>query len=240
MNQELTNLQNHSFISTILNDTHKFSLKTDEQTVIPEHEYYVRKTVFYALHLLELCEQLNNAIELLSNFNYSKSIKVTRIEHLKYNIENYIIRLTSISDRLLQLINATFHTGTSEKVVSERTVVTNVKVDRTGINQHYKELNKTIRAYVEDRNAIVHRHTILNKQLDQFHLFYHEELTQEYIELGKYDEASYKQLRKKILSDFVSNKKDEFKEINKKCFTSILPIFDLLQIEYTKQTKALI
>ncbi|MDX2359327.1 MAG: Cthe_2314 family HEPN domain-containing protein [Crocinitomicaceae bacterium] len=239
MTEELNKLEQHHLFTQLLNDSTGFSDEADEDTVFTEYEYYVRNAGFYCVHLLELCKQLDNAIELFSNFNYSKSNKVGRIEHLKYNLENYIIRLTSISDRMLQLINGVFHLGTNEKSVNDRTILTNVKVDRTDVPKLYKVFNKTIKDYTSDRNAIVHRHAYLDDKLHRFKLFYNDELTQIAFDKKELNQESFKHRRKKMLTDFILDKKTVFKEINKNCFVTILPIFDQLETEYNKQKKQL-
>src|SRR5690606_34214760 len=134
-------------------------------------------TGFYSIHFLELCRQLENAIELLSNFRYDGKSSISRGDHLTYNIENYIIRLTSLSDRTLQTINATFHLGIDERDVNERVIINNIKVSRTTLSKHYNDFKKSLKDYTGERNTIVHRHSFMDKQLKKIQIFYHSELT---------------------------------------------------------------
>lgn len=73
-----------------------------------EYEFYIRSVAFSLSHTLRWCEQLDLAIELLSNFDYSKKY-ASKADHFIYNVENYYIKINSVYDRILQLTNSIFH-----------------------------------------------------------------------------------------------------------------------------------
>jgi len=194
-----------------------------------EFEYYIHNTGFYSVHLLELCKQLENALELFSNFNYSKK-EISRGDHITYNIENYIIRLSSLTDRILQTINAVFHLGIDEKDVNERVITRNIKVSRTETKKHFNEFKKTLNGYSSERNTIVHRHSYLDNQLRRIQMFYHLDFSKRLLD----DKPYFKYFRKKELTDFIKEKKEEFNKTNESCFESMIPIFNDLNSQYEK------
>ncbi len=111
-----TNLTDNKFVIEVLNDCRAFFTEIDfnptdlelPEAVLDEFQYYVHKVGFYLVHTLTWCKQLDLAIEFLSNYDYSKKIEASRADHLIYNIENYLIRLNSVYDRILQIVNAAF------------------------------------------------------------------------------------------------------------------------------------
>jgi hypothetical protein len=153
----LLKLREHQFIQSLFEDSkliakdRKFKV-TDialpADVNFEEWEYHIHNVGFYTIHLLHLCSQLYSAIEFLSNYNY-KDTKSTakRIEHLEYNLENFIIRLASVKDRTLQVINAVFHIGMDEGDVSERTIINNIKVHRTKLPVAVQSLPKQSKVF---------------------------------------------------------------------------------------------
>lgn len=236
---KLDELENHEFLKTLLNDAIEISKDRDidifEVEILDanfsEYEFYIHKTGFYFFHLIQLCYQLEYGIELLSNFNYSKKSKVTRDQHLTYNVENYIIRLSSINDRLLQLVNAVFHLCIDEKNVNDRIVLTNLKVSRTNFEKLFKQFKNSNTKYIGERNTIIHKHSYLEKKLRKIHVLYESNF------LDKYNNMNLeltKDLRKDVLTKYIKETKSEFSKINSNCFSNLIPIFDFLQVEYGK------
>lgn len=238
----MTNLDKiiaHKFTQRLLNDSEiiskgrNFKL-TDIELENPdfsEYEFYIHNTGFYFIHFLELSRQLENAIALLSNFRYDNKNEISRGDHLTYNIENYIIRLTSITDRVLQVINAVYHLCINEKDVNERVIINNLKVSRTKLPKVYNEFRKSLKEYTGERNTIVHRHSFIDMQLKRIQIFYHKELTKGML-ADKDKGDSFKEVRKGVLTKFVSERKKEFHQTNETCFKTLLPILDVLDEQY--------
>src|SRR5699024_1454960 len=130
----LTDLEKHSFVREVLEEGVKLlpdievspsAVEMPEDVVLDEQQYYVQKVGFFLVHMLAWCKQLDLSIELLSNFDYSKKINASRADHLIYNLENYLIRVNSVYDRVLQLTNAVFHLCISEEYVGHSVIITN-------------------------------------------------------------------------------------------------------------------
>lgn len=205
-----------------------------EDIKLTEYQYYVQKVGFFLAHTISWCKQLDLAIELLSNFDYSKK-NASRSEHLIYNIENYLIRVKSVQDRVLQLVNAVFHLCINEANVNNGVIVSNYKI------QHRPEILKSIKAigkYLSDheqiRHTLIHRHSLIDKDLKKIELFYLNDF--EHIE----DEQRvrvYKYVRTEKLKSFLSIKKTEFKKINNDLYELIDALLISLKPEYERQKK---
>ena len=123
----------------------RVAIEIPEDIELTEFQYYIQKVGFYLVNTISWCKQLDLAIELLSNFDYSRK-ETTRAEHLIYNIENYLIRIKSVHDRVLQLVNAVFHLCINEANVNHGVIVSNYKV------QHRPEILKAIKAVSHVQN----------------------------------------------------------------------------------------
>ena len=231
------NLYKHPFTIEISDDTKGFGLTKNRgnEYADTEIEFYINNSTFYLVHLISLLEQLKNAVDLFSNYNYNKKDEIGRGKHLVYNYENYIIRVVSISDRLLQLVNAIFYLGVNEKDVKERSILNNDKIVITQIPSKFKELNKVLNKFKGDRNQIIHRHSYVEKKLKRIEMFYHPEITKNYFESKSQKEIEQlKTVRKFALTDFIKKTKAEFRETNDNCFERIQPILDELHLEYKR------
>lgn len=244
----MTNLENistHNFFHKLMEDS-KFISKGRNYNIFDieleepnynEYEYYIHYTGFYFVHLLRLCEQLENSIDLLSNYNYKKINKVNRGEHIIYNVENYIIRLSSLSDRTLQLINATFHLGIDEKHVNEKVILNNIKVSRTNVTKLFNDFRKVLSNYTAERNTIIHKHSYLDKQLKRIEIFYNPCFQN--IMSNSSKATDFKEIIREELGFFLKEKKKEYDQVNETCFEKISPIFDELLKHYNKTKEKL-
>ena len=97
--------------------------ESDEGPLLDELQFYVTRVGYSLAHTLPWVEQLHQAVHFLSDFGYSKKLRtdgIQRSHHLIYNIENYLVRLQAVYDRLLQLTNAVFHICMSDELVNHR------------------------------------------------------------------------------------------------------------------------
>ena len=186
------------------------------------------------MHTLTWCKQLYLSIEFLSNYDYSKKIESNRADHLIYNLENYLIRLNSVYDRILQVVNAVFHLCVNEECVSHSVIVSNYKVQHNlEIQNSIKKIKKFLKDYAQTRYTLIHKHSWQDLKLRKIELFYLNDL----VDPQKSDEwkKGFKQYRARFLGDYISEKKTEFKEINTQLANLINDLFNLFQNEYTNQ-----
>jgi hypothetical protein len=179
----IESLKQHSFVQTVFKDAVTVYKETgidltadkkDEPT-LDEHQFYVTRVGYGLSHTLTWIEQLHHAQIFLTQFNYERRTKeagVNRFHHLIYNVENYLVRLQSVYDRLLQLTNDVFHICMSDKLVNHSLIVSNLRVSRTKIPTLLKAVRKTIEPKAEDRNEIIHRHSYSDPVLRRLELFY--------------------------------------------------------------------
>ena len=222
----------HPFSKLIIDDN-----LIDKKTTT-ELEIYRNNSMFYSVHFFSLLMQLENAVELFSKYNYTKNDNIGRGFHLTYNYENYLIRIVSLSDRLLQTINAIYDLGIDEKDVKERLIFNNAKVKKTEIEAKYKIFNKTISEFIGNRNQIIHRHSLITDEISRLEKLYHPVLTESYL-IGKSEDViqSFKYIRKIELTKFIKETKSKFKIKNTEIYYSLIPIFDILLQKYEENKK---
>jgi len=217
-------LYNHNLVKSIIKDN-----PIDENGDVRFTNKYIDNTRFSTLQFLDLLQQLENAVELLSSFTYNKNSKVNRGDFLHYNIENYIIRLNSIIDRLLQIVNDVFDFKINVRGVSLKTI--KLKIENTAISNYIDNLDKLIYPYSVIRNRVIHQNSYSDDEtLRNIKLFYYSELFNDEELLLK-----VKRRRVEILKEFIQKKKEEYRTINKQCVEIIMKIFDELEIEYDLQ-----
>ena len=112
-----------------------------------------------------------------------------------------------------------------------------MKVARTDLPKKFKELQKILKEYTGERNTIVHKYSYLSKQLKRLQIFYHFS-TEEIYETEEKRE-NFKNLRKEILKEYISEKKEEFNKLNNECFSKLPEILDILLENYKKTKKLL-
>lgn len=240
----------HSFYQQIIEDTKPFfkgAKMSDKYMVdknendIPDLEHYIRYVTFYFIHLFSLCYQLERAINLLSNFRADNKNEIGRGHHLTYNIENYFIRLDSLYDRNLQLVNAVFCLGFDDSKVKKDKVLKKISEvdDCNELNNSLDELNKVLKKHSDEkRNVIVHRHSYYDQELEMIEMYYHPFYSKTILEDPDRAE-NFKQIRKEQLSFYLRKKKKEFKEINEKSFEKIFIILNEIEKEYTLKKQKL-
>lgn len=237
------NLTKNKFVIEVLNDGNSVfsdiefdptALELPEDTELDEYQYYIHNVGFYLVHTLTWCNQLDLAIEFLSNYDYSKKIEATRADHLIYNLENYLIRLNSVYDRVLQIVNAVFHLCVNEENVSHSIIVSNYKIQhRVNIFSSIKKIKKSLKDYAQARHTLIHKHSWQDLKLRKIELFYLNTLD----DPSQSDEwkTRLKQHRARFLGEYISEKKTEFKKINSSLAVLLSELFDLLLTEYNQQ-----
>lgn len=140
-----------------------------------EYEFYLLETGRMLTQLLGLCEQLIHTALFLSAFSPTKKMKeagITRASHVKYNIENFLIRTQSLHDRLLKLVNAVFHLGLSARDCKHDVVVKNLHVKVTEVPNRLHSLRKLFGRYQQDRNMIIHHESYSADDLRKLELYF--------------------------------------------------------------------
>lgn len=239
--RNFSKLDKNVFLESVLKDAEvafsdisvdRLATELPEDIELSEYQYYVQKVGFYLVNTISWCKQLDLAIDLLSNFDYSKK-EASRADHLIYNIENYLIRIKSVHDRVLQLVNAVFHLCINEANVNHGVIVSNYKVQhRPEILKVIKAISKYLSEHEQIRHTLIHRHSLIDKDLKKIELFYFNNFEH----LDDEDQVkAYKCVRTDHLKRFLSAKKVEFKKINEDLYGLINTLFLELNSEYVRQ-----
>lgn len=77
-------------------------------------------------------------------------------EYIEFHIENYLIRSRSIYDRVLIFTNYLCDIQMAKESVSHTTIITNRKVEKSGLKNALKKINKACEEYRILRNGVVH------------------------------------------------------------------------------------
>ncbi|WP_433763655.1 Cthe_2314 family HEPN domain-containing protein [Flavobacterium ginsenosidimutans] len=219
----------HSFTMHIGN----IEMKIIDEQNCTESEIYVNNVSFYFVHFLSLLSQIENAVELLNNYAYSSNSKISRADHLTYNVENYMIRSISITDRLLQLINVIYYLKIDESKVNFKKVIGHNDIINSPLASLYTELRDILAQYSCDRNSVVHRHSFISTELYRLQKLYHPVLTKNYISVSSdTDIKNFKYVRSQTMKKYTSDIKSNFKTANDASFNIILQILDILQDQY--------
>ncbi|WP_213909581.1 Cthe_2314 family HEPN domain-containing protein [Stutzerimonas nitrititolerans] len=234
-----TSLTESEFSQAVFRDTRESMKNSQKSTLIPEdaevdeYQFYLQGVGFHLAHALTWMRQLELAVELLTNYDYSKRISASRADHLIYNIENYLIRLNSTYDRLLQLTNAVFHLCISEEHVSHSVIISNAKVQHCpDVVSNLKAVKKHLDKNAQERHTIIHKHSLLDEKLRRVELLYHDEILEEMSDERK---AHIKTFRANHLREYVIAKKTEFKQMNAQLAKLVATLFAPLLAEYLLQ-----
>jgi len=232
-------LEKHVFVQEAFQDACPIHQKTcvpgtDSKVNAPykrslyENEFYIIHVGHALAHLLIACQQLSHAPLYLSSFCPSKKMVaagVTRHSHILFCIENYIIRVRSLHDKALQLINAVFRLYNPPDKVTHALIKNNLHVSNTKVPSALQKLKKITGKYHEDRNKIIHRECFQEDDLRFIEL----------LTISK-DKASGSAKDLKFHTTvYIREKEQELLKNNSEVFDSISNIFDLLLQQYTKQ-----
>lgn len=228
-------LNSTALVGAVLSEASKLSDRSDAD--IDEHQFYIQKVGFYLAHALTWHKQLGVATELMMNFDYAKRIDASRGEHLVFSIENYLIRLSSVYDRVLQLVNVVFHLGVNEEHVSHAVIVSNYKVQhRPELVRRVKAVKKYLDEYAQTRHTLIHRHSLLDAKLRRIELFYLHDVKVLYPDSEK--SKRFKTFRANYLREYAVEKKKEFAEVNERLTSLLESLFSELLKEFHLQREA--
>jgi hypothetical protein len=87
-------------------------------------------------------------------------------EYIEFHIENYLIRSRSVYDRALIFTNYLCDIQMSKDSVTHVSITTNRKVEKLGLNNALKKINKACAVYRLQRNGVVHQDRYSNQELE--------------------------------------------------------------------------
>lgn len=167
--------------------------------------------------------------DLLKNISDEREFLSSNIEML---IENSIIRVQSIYDRVLILTNRILDLGISNEAINHNSLVTNEHVKRFDLVNKLKAINKVCNDYRLVRNTVIHHDRYTEEQLGMLQLLLNadylskENSGKEFMPSGELDA---------LIDDFLAIKKTDLESYLSKITEKVDLFFDAILPVYTHQ-----
>lgn len=201
-----------------------------------EYTYYIHRTGHLYAHLRHFLKQLDHSVHCLSPDSYTKNMELTGFtlaDHLEYCVENYYIRIQSVYDRTLQLVNAVFNLGINEQSVTHTVIISNNKVERTTVKTKLRLLKRALRPTSDHRNNIIHRAGLREEKINSlnFSMFGSKQ----------FDTENPKKAESNVLyKSALSRKTEEFSQLNEQIADILHPLFDDLYEIYLDECRKIL
>lgn len=215
---QLTKLQNHPWIKQLGSVARGIALRDSDYPPLTTNYDYVVSIYSLVENVTSCLDQLYYSIDMLSGYRSSGSMKrLSRVEYIRFGIENYYLRYTSVFDRCLLVTNGVFQLGLSPQACNVKTVVKNHHVQVTEVAQALKKLDRLTEKVRVYRNEIAHRQSYSDSSLKNIEFLsslqvrddiIHPKFTEEFDYCLR---PKYLQILNKFSMDrFVQDKKQEF------------------------------
>lgn len=148
-----------------------FTVKADGQTVSVDYKTYLDNYIVLCSKSLTAVTSAITKAELSLNMLNSDLLKKITEEpeflssNIEILIENSIIRVQSIYDRVLILVNRILDLGISNEAINHNSLVTNEHVNRSDLVSKLKAINKVCNDYRLVRNTVIHHDRYTEEQL---------------------------------------------------------------------------
>jgi len=227
-------------VNKLLGDRNVTSVIPDYTREPDEHEFFLIGVALSMVEVLNCCHQLDQIPICLTNHRQTSTMNkvgINRHSMIVYHLENYLIRTQSVLDRVLKLVDATFHLLNDPRNCRYEVVTRNVKVQISDVLQPIKNLQRLLKKYAGVRNEIVHHHSIKEdalRRLDMLFLIERMEAISPKEKPSNIDEHI-----KDNIFEILWFKKRELLAFNDEIAASIAIIFDKLAPYYTREERAL-
>lgn len=192
-------------------------------------QYYIFSSAKALQELVSWFEQLEFSIAYIEHQEAPKEFEAHGINHvtdLQFKLENHLVRLESLYDRLLMLTNCLLNLGISDNALSHELVIGNKNVKYYKADAPIKSVKTALKPYKEIRNSIIH-HRSYNEPaiLDLSALHFFENVDFDLDDLEKIKSEKPSEEMAKLLKDLYVG---EFKEVNDKLCDRVINVLDLL------------
>jgi hypothetical protein len=188
------------------------------------------------------CDQLGYAIAHISGYRRratSEGELIAGSDWVAYNVEGFLTRIGTISDRALKLVNIAFQLGIPQRECRFAVIAHNAHVANTEVRKGLTNLEATLKPHRSTRNSIVHHKQYSDEELGQVELYY----VFEKESTGKKDPTMkrYRVLYKSLTDRYVKEKSSEFSDVRNQVtdriaslFESLLPIVERIHTRLRK------
>jgi hypothetical protein len=170
---------------------------------------------------------------LLSHIDTHEEALSTHIEML---IENSIIRVQSIYDRVLIFINKILNLGISNECVKHNTLVTNEHVITFKLESKLKAINKACNEYRLMRNTVIHHNRYSEEEFDKIQIIIEAHRLSKQVNGNNFIEPQEMSL---ILDDFLNITQTDLQGYLDKITQKIYELFDDISTIYDYQKNKL-
>ena len=244
-------LINHAFVSEVFDAArpamtaeHDYVLRHGHgaEYVPDEYELYLMRVGQRLAALLIHCEQLSYGIFFMSNFRMTPAMAragITRAKHLRYSIENYIIRTQTLYDLVLKLVDAVFHLKNADSQCRHATIVQNLKVKRTPVPDVLKPLHKKLNEFQKARHTVIHS---AYQDDDLFRLESYSTLEEIHRRSGDEfpdDLAFLPKAREKMTRETIRKRKAQYTRFNSRAFKLVSDVLTALHVHFTEERRRL-
>jgi len=202
-------------------------------------EDHTRWTLGAAGELLNVCEQMEFASQLLSGYRAQPDADsfMSRFDYLRYQIENHVLRTGMIVDRALQLVDVIFDLGIPPRECKYPIAAQNFHVVCTPVGQALEQLRNAVQPVQTQRNLISHRQSYTDESL------YEVELLSVLQKSSKGDDDLVQTIATNVAKPkadaFVQSKRSELQTTNTAVFGRIAELFEALIQPYTDRYQRL-
>lgn len=225
-------LGDHPFIRELSRTMGEVIKETTEKSgdgIVPArdylpHEEYGKEVLLAALELETILRQLVQVSAFMSGFRLTQDLKangISRLDHIIYHLENFLIRITGCFDRCLILVNVALDLGNEPEDCRYGLIQRNKHVARLGLLGPLGEINGIVKPYRESRNVVAHRQRHSEPELGTLELFNLME---------KHDPDLFPEGLAKVKADLlVIDKKKEINGVNRKLQAAVGRLFSALK-----------
>ena len=193
------------------------------------YQYYIFSSAKALTELVSWFGQLELSLVYIEHQEAPKELEAHGVNHvtdLQFKLENHLVRLESLYDRLLMLANCLLKLGISDNSLSHELVVGNDNVKYYKTDAPIKSVKAVLKPYKEIRNSIIH-HRSYNEpailDLSALHYLENVEYDLEELKIMKCEMTS-EEMAKLLKGLYV----EEFKEVNKKLCDKLTEVLNHL------------
>ena len=202
-------------------------------------EYHTKYTLIAAGELVNVCDQMAYASQLLSGYrsDHNSDNFMTRFDYLRYQIENHVLRTGMVVDRSLQLVNVIFDLGIPPRDCKYAVVAKNSHVAATDVSKALDNLRNATQPAQSQRNTIAHRKSYADEELymvEMYSIFQKSSIQESDSELER--TANY---ANREADRFVHRKRSELHSANTAVFGLVEKLFMVLTQPYANRNQRL-
>lgn len=235
-------IENKFYASFFSNDSEMKRIQIREKVKgnikLTDYEYYFNNVEFCIIQINALCEDLSLSLDFIFDLKYKKNFRDKHISFVNFQLENHIIRLHSVSDWILQLINEIYNLNIGEERVNYNSVFSKKTKEILDIN--LQNLVDTLNQILDPnqtrvRDKIIHRYKYFNPQLRHVQMLHsYKNIRNNFIDYETIDENTKFELGLSL--EIIVR---EYEHIHRITFLKVIEIFNVLEVVYINNQERL-